>query len=62
MPNGRRANQVRATRGVYKGTWYFEIRATSLGETGHLRLGWCTKKGELQVYDPTFLHSQAVWD
>ena len=41
--------QARATRGVYKGTWYFEIKVTHLGKTGHCRLGWSTKKGELQV-------------
>lgn len=41
--------QARATRGVHKGTWYFEIKVTHLGTTGHCRLGWSTKKGELQV-------------
>ena len=41
--------QARATRGVHRGTWYFEIRVTHLGPTGHCRLGWSTKKGELQV-------------
>ena len=41
--------QARATRGVHKGTWYFEVRVTHLGATGHCRLGWSTKKGELQV-------------
>ena len=42
--------QARATRGVHKGTWYFEIKVTHLGPTGHCRLGWSTKKGELQVH------------
>ncbi len=42
--------QARATRGVHKGTWYFEVRVTHLGATGHCRLGWSTKKGELQVH------------
>ncbi|CAL5229622.1 g12986 [Coccomyxa viridis] len=40
---------ARATRGVHKGTWYFEIRVTHLGPMGHCRLGWSTKKGELQA-------------
>lgn len=44
------------------GTWYFEIRVTHLGSTGHCRLGWSTKKGELQApvgYDE---HSMAYRD
>lgn len=39
---------VRATHGTHVGTWYFEIKVTHLGETGHCRLGWATKKAELQ--------------
>ncbi|EIE21563.1 hypothetical protein COCSUDRAFT_48164 [Coccomyxa subellipsoidea C-169] len=53
---------ARATRGAYVGTWYFEIRVTHLGSTGHCRLGWSTKKGELQApvgYDE---HSMAYRD
>ena len=41
--------QARASRGVHKGTWYFEIKVAHLGASGHCRLGWSTKKGELQV-------------
>jgi Set1/Ash2 histone methyltransferase complex subunit ASH2 len=41
--------QARATRGVYRGTWYYEIVVAHLGATGHCRLGWSTKKGELQA-------------
>ena len=41
--------QARASRGVHKGTWYFEIKLAHLGASGHCRLGWSTKKGELQV-------------
>lgn len=54
--------QARATRGAYEGTWYFEIRVSHLGATGHCRLGWSTKKGELQApvgYDE---HSLAYRD
>lgn len=54
--------QVRATRGAYGGTWYFEVRMTHLGATGHCRLGWSTKKGEVQApvgYDE---HSLAYRD
>ncbi|BDA44791.1 Set1/Ash2 histone methyltransferase complex subunit ASH2 [Coccomyxa sp. Obi] len=53
---------ARATRGAYVGTWYFEVRMTHLGATGHCRLGWSTKKGELQApvgYDE---HSLAYRD
>ena len=41
--------QARASRGVHKGTWYFEIKVAHLGASGHCRLGWSTKKGELQA-------------
>lgn len=34
---------------MHKGTWYFEIIIVHLGATGHCRLGWSTKKGELQA-------------
>ncbi|KAJ4971740.1 hypothetical protein NE237_004839 [Protea cynaroides] len=40
---------VRATRGVVEGVWYFEIKVSKLGETGHTRLGWSTEKGDLQA-------------
>ncbi|XP_043690497.1 protein TRAUCO-like [Telopea speciosissima] len=40
---------VRATRGVVEGAWYFEIKVSKLGETGHTRLGWTTEKGDLQA-------------
>ena len=41
--------QARATHGAWHGTWYFEVRIARLGETGHCRLGWSTRKGELQA-------------
>ncbi|XP_068660439.1 protein TRAUCO [Aristolochia californica] len=40
---------VRATRGVQDGAWYFEIRVSKLGPTGHTRLGWSMEKGDLQA-------------
>ena len=40
---------VRATHGVFQGTWYAEVKVQHLGATGHVRLGWCTKKAELQA-------------
>lgn len=40
---------VLATHGVYHGTWYCEFNIVSLGKTGHVRLGFCTKKVELQA-------------
>lgn len=40
---------VRATHGVYQGAWYCEVKVAHLGETGHVRLGWCTRKAELQA-------------
>ena len=41
--------QARATHGAWHGTWYYEVRIARLGETGHCRLGWSTRKGELQA-------------
>ncbi len=40
---------VRATHGAYVGTWYCEVLVKHLGKTGHVRLGWCTRKVELQA-------------
>lgn len=40
---------ARCSHGVHQGTWYCEVHVTSLGSTGHCRLGWCTKKAELQA-------------
>ncbi|CAL5437932.1 unnamed protein product [Camellia sinensis] len=45
----KRYRMVRATRGVMKGVWYFEIKVVKLDETGHTRLGWSMKKGDLQA-------------
>mmetsp|Transcript_34775 Transcript_34775/g.88072 ORF Transcript_34775/g.88072 Transcript_34775/m.88072 type:complete len:333 (-) Transcript_34775:313-1311(-) len=40
---------ARATHGVFQGAWYCEARVVHLGESGHVRLGWCTRKAELQA-------------
>ncbi|KAL3157668.1 hypothetical protein ABBQ32_012107 [Trebouxia sp. C0010 RCD-2024] len=40
---------ARATHGAFQGTWYFEITVVHLGQHGHARLGWSTKKGDLQA-------------
>lgn len=41
--------QVRATHGACEGTWFYEVTVTHLGSTGHVRVGWSTRKGELQA-------------
>ena len=40
---------ARASHGAHVGTWYFEVRVTRLGATGHARLGVVTRKAELQA-------------
>lgn len=40
---------ARATHGAFQGTWYFEVKITKLGKSGHVRLGWSTRKGDLQA-------------
>eukprot|EP00803_Ostreobium_quekettii_P001212 evm.model.scf_206EXC.8 EVM.evm.TU.scf_206EXC.8 scf_206EXC:80995-86740(-) len=40
---------VRATHGAHEGCWYFEVKVTHLGATGHCRIGWATRKAELQA-------------
>lgn len=41
--------QARAVHGAHEGTWYMEMTVTHLGESGHARLGWATRKAELQA-------------
>lgn len=50
--------KVRATHGACEGTWFYEAKIEHLGTSGHVRLGWSTRKGELQapVSIPTRLH------
>jgi len=40
---------VRCTHGIFQGTWYCEATIRHLGPAGHCRLGWCTRKLELQA-------------
>ncbi len=48
-PEALTAAQARATHGAFQGTWYFEVKVTKLGKSGHVRLGWSTRKGDLQA-------------
>jgi Set1/Ash2 histone methyltransferase complex subunit ASH2 len=38
-----------ASHGVSVGAFYFEVKVEALGETGHARLGWMSKKGEVNA-------------
>lgn len=40
---------VRCTHGVHEGAWYCEVKVEHLGEDGHCRLGWATRKAEIQA-------------
>lgn len=40
---------IRTTHGALEGAWYCEASITHLGPTGHARLGWATRKAELQA-------------
>jgi Set1/Ash2 histone methyltransferase complex subunit ASH2 len=40
---------ARATHGAHFGTWYFEVAIARLGASGHVRLGLCTKKSDLNI-------------
>lgn len=40
---------VRATHGAHSRTWYYEVRVDSLGQTGACRIGWATRKCELEA-------------
>lgn len=42
---------ARATHGVHKGSYYWEVEFLSCddGEEGHVRVGWSTRQGELQA-------------
>lgn len=41
--------QIRATHGCHEGTWYYEVTVERLGKTGHCRVGWATKRAEVQA-------------
>ncbi|BBM97810.1 Set1/Ash2 histone methyltransferase complex subunit ASH2 [Marchantia polymorpha subsp. ruderalis] len=53
---------VRATRGVVEGAWYFEIIVQNLGLTGHTRLGWSSRRGDIQAPVGYDAHSYAYRD
>jgi len=40
---------ARATHGVKKGSWYYELRVSEMPEGGALRLGWAQKNANLQA-------------
>lgn len=43
---------IRATHGVSSGSWYYEVKIKPPEkdtEKGHVRLGWCTEMGDVQV-------------
>ena len=40
---------VRATHGAAAGAHFFEVTLRHLGETGHARVGWATRKAELHA-------------
>lgn len=40
---------VRATHGYHAGTYYCEVTVQHLGKSGHCRVGWTTKKSELNA-------------
>ncbi|PNH04790.1 Set1/Ash2 histone methyltransferase complex subunit ASH2 [Tetrabaena socialis] len=40
---------ARGSHGAHEGALYCEVRVSRMGKTGHCRLGWCTRKAELQA-------------
>ncbi|KAG2492185.1 hypothetical protein HYH03_009433 [Edaphochlamys debaryana] len=40
---------ARGSHGAHEGALYCEVTITRMGKTGHCRLGWCTRKAELQA-------------
>lgn len=40
---------ARCSHGSHEGTWYCEAKVVHLGSTGHARLGWGTKRAELNA-------------
>ncbi|KAJ1386866.1 concanavalin A-like lectin/glucanase domain-containing protein, partial [Ochromonadaceae sp. CCMP2298] len=55
---------VRATQGVYQGSYYFEVEVLSPGTQGHahVRVGWSGRSGELQAPVGFDRHSFAYRD
>jgi len=40
---------IRCTHGVTQGAWYCEVTLTHLGPSGHLRIGWATRRSEINA-------------
>ncbi|GLC45275.1 hypothetical protein PLESTB_000717800 [Pleodorina starrii] len=40
---------ARCSHGAHEGALYCEVRVSRMGVSGHCRLGWCTRKAELQA-------------
>ena len=42
---------VRATHGVSRGTYYYEVKVCAClnNEDGHTRIGWSTESGDVQA-------------
>ncbi|KXZ54453.1 hypothetical protein GPECTOR_4g1004 [Gonium pectorale] len=40
---------ARGSHGTHEGALYCEVRVVHTGKTGHCRVGWCTRKAELQA-------------
>eukprot|EP00891_Asterochloris_glomerata_P008135 jgi/Astpho2/8135/e_gw1.00120.119.1_t len=53
---------ARATHGTFRGCYYYEVKVTHLGSSGHARVGWATRKGELQAPVGYDAHSFAYRD
>ena len=62
MYSRRGYRMCRATHGVVYGRWYFEVKVTHLGATGHSRVGWAGDRAELQAPVGYDAHSYAYRD
>ena len=62
MYSRRSYRMCRATHGVVYGRWYFEVKVTHLGATGHSRVGWAGDRAELQAPVGYDAHSYAYRD
>jgi len=53
---------VRATHGVHRGSYYWELEVIQSGPDSHIRVGWSTRQGELQGPVGFDQHSYAYRD
>ena len=53
---------VRATHGVHRGSYYWELEVLQSGPDSHIRVGWSTRQGELQGPVGFDQHSYAYRD